>query len=94
MKKKSPRLASFAAAAGAVALVWDLSSNPEKVVKAGQMARDTALGAAYYTVVPLVGAAAKIAGADPLRRRIARADSYWIPRSYTKQTNRQFERTS
>jgi hypothetical protein len=46
----------------------------------------------YYLVVTPYGVVTRLAGRDPLRRRGARAGSYWVERKATRQTREQFER--
>ncbi|HEX8117037.1 MAG TPA: SxtJ family membrane protein, partial [Pyrinomonadaceae bacterium] len=46
----------------------------------------------YYLVVTPYGFVTRLAGRDPLRRRGAEAESYWVERKTTRQTREQFER--
>jgi hypothetical protein len=46
----------------------------------------------YYLVVTPYGVVTRLAGRDPLRRRGAKAESYWVERGATRQTREQFER--
>ena len=46
----------------------------------------------YYLVVTPYGFITRLVGRDPLRRRGARAGSYWVERKATRQTREQFER--
>ena len=46
----------------------------------------------FYGVMTPVGFFLRLAGRDPLRRRRAASDSYWIPRPKTRQDREQFER--
>jgi hypothetical protein len=46
----------------------------------------------FYLVFTPYGLVMRLCGRDPLRRRGARRDSYWIPRKVTRQTKEQFER--
>ena len=46
----------------------------------------------YYLVVTPYGVVTRLAGRDPLRRRGAKAESYWVERKATRQTREQFER--
>ena len=46
----------------------------------------------YYLVVTPYGVVTRLVGRDPLRRRGARAESYWVGRKVTRQAREQFER--
>ena len=46
----------------------------------------------YYLVITPYGFVTRLAGRDPLRRRGAKAESYWVERKSTRQTREQFER--
>jgi hypothetical protein len=46
----------------------------------------------YYLVVTPYGFVTRFAGRDPLRRRGAKAESYWVERKRTRQAREQFER--
>jgi hypothetical protein len=46
----------------------------------------------YYLVVTPYGVVTRLLGRDPLRRRGARGQSYWVERKATRQTREQFER--
>ncbi|MDT5293997.1 MAG: hypothetical protein QOJ76_877 [Acidobacteriota bacterium] len=46
----------------------------------------------YYLAVTPYGFVSRLARRDPLRRRGARRESYWIERKTTRQTREQFER--
>ncbi|MBV8858235.1 MAG: hypothetical protein JOZ02_14990 [Acidobacteria bacterium] len=46
----------------------------------------------YYLAVTPYGVVTRLAGRDPLRRRGAKAGSYWVGRKATRQTREQFER--
>ena len=46
----------------------------------------------YYLVVTPYGVVTRLVGRDPLRRRGAKAESYWVERKATRQTPEQFER--
>ena len=46
----------------------------------------------YYLVVTPYGVVTRLVGRDPLRRRGARARSYWVERKATRQAPEQFER--
>lgn len=46
----------------------------------------------YYGVLTPIGFVMRMAGRDPLRRRGARQESYWIPRPRVRQEHEQFER--
>ena len=46
----------------------------------------------YYLVVTPYGVVTRLAGRDPLRRRGAKAESYWVERKTTRQTREGFER--
>lgn len=46
----------------------------------------------YYGVFMPYGIVSRLAGRDPLRRRGARLDSYWVERKKTRQSKEQFER--
>ncbi|MBV8858756.1 MAG: hypothetical protein JOZ96_19175 [Acidobacteria bacterium] len=46
----------------------------------------------YYLVVTPYGFVTRLAGRDPLRRRGAKAESYWVERKTTRQAREQFER--
>jgi hypothetical protein len=46
----------------------------------------------YYLVVTPYGIVTRLVGRDPLRRRGAKAESYWVERKATRQTREQFER--
>jgi hypothetical protein len=91
VKDKSRKLAWCAAAAGTAMLSRELSFGADGPVDVTQ---DALLGTAYFGLMPLAGVATRLMGGDPLRRRTPPAESYWIQRSYTKQTSRQFERNS
>ena len=46
----------------------------------------------YYLAVTPYGLVTRLVGRDPLRRRGARAGSYWVERKATRQAREQFER--
>ncbi|HEX7315931.1 MAG TPA: SxtJ family membrane protein [Pyrinomonadaceae bacterium] len=46
----------------------------------------------YYLVVTPYGFVTRLVGRDPLRRRGAKAESYWVERKTTRQAPEQFER--
>ena len=46
----------------------------------------------YYLGVTPYGVVTRLVGRDPLRRRGAKAESYWVERKVTRQTREQFER--
>ena len=46
----------------------------------------------YYGVFMPYGLISRLAGRDPLKRRSAPGDSYWVERKTTRQTKEQFER--
>jgi hypothetical protein len=46
----------------------------------------------YYLVVTPYGVVTRLVGRDPLRRRGAKDESYWVERKATRQTREQFER--
>jgi hypothetical protein len=46
----------------------------------------------YYLVVTPYGVVTRLVGRDPLRRRGARGESYWVERIRTRQAREQFER--
>ena len=46
----------------------------------------------YYLVVTPYGVVTRLVGRDPLRRRGAAQESYWVERKATRQTREQFER--
>jgi hypothetical protein len=46
----------------------------------------------YYLVVTPYGVVTRLVGRDPLRRRGARSESYWVERKTTRQAREQFER--
>jgi hypothetical protein len=46
----------------------------------------------FYGVMTPVGVVMRLVGRDPLNRRRAASDSYWIPRPKTRQDHEQFER--
>ena len=46
----------------------------------------------FYGVFTPYGLVMRLFGRDPLHRRGARRESYWIPRKTTRQTKEQFER--
>lgn len=46
----------------------------------------------YYLVMTPYGIVTRLLGRDPLRRRGAKAESYWVERKSTRQTREQFER--
>jgi hypothetical protein len=46
----------------------------------------------YYLAITPYGFISRLAGRDPLRRRGARRESYWIERKQTRQAREQFER--
>ena len=50
------------------------------------------LSLVYYLVVTPLGLVLRLVGHDPLRRRGARRESYWIPRQYPRQSRSGFER--
>jgi hypothetical protein len=46
----------------------------------------------YYLVVTPYGFVTRLVGRDPLRRRGAKAESYWVERKASRQPREQFER--
>jgi hypothetical protein len=46
----------------------------------------------YFLVFVPYGLVSRLFRRDPLRRRAAKAESYWIPREETRQAREQFER--
>ncbi len=46
----------------------------------------------YYLVFTPYGFVTRLVGRDPLRRRGARGESYWVERKVTRQSREQFER--
>jgi len=50
------------------------------------------LSALYYTAFTAYGIVSKLFSRDPLNRRSAKKDSYWIPRPGTRQPKERFER--
>lgn len=46
----------------------------------------------FYAVFTPYGIISRLAGRDPLKRRSANEDSYWIPRKRMRQTKEGFER--
>lgn len=46
----------------------------------------------YYLVVTPYGVVTRLVGRDPLRRRGAKGESYWVERKTTRQSREQFER--
>jgi len=46
----------------------------------------------YYGVLTPIGFVMRLTGWDPLSRRRARQDSYWLPRPRARQEREQFER--
>lgn len=46
----------------------------------------------YYLVVTPYGVVTRLVGRDPLGRRGARGESYWVERKATRQSREQFER--
>ncbi|HLL73738.1 MAG TPA: SxtJ family membrane protein [Pyrinomonadaceae bacterium] len=50
------------------------------------------LGLMYYGVFTIYGVVSRLVGRDPLRRRGAGAESYWVERKTTRQAREQFER--
>jgi hypothetical protein len=46
----------------------------------------------YYLMVTPYGVVSRLAGRDPLNRRGARRESYWVERKRTRQPREQFER--
>lgn len=50
------------------------------------------LSAVFYLIFTPVRIVTRVLGRDPLNRRGKRRDSYWIPRSKTRQSPEQFER--
>ena len=46
----------------------------------------------YYLAVMPYGVVTRLVGRDPLRRRGAAQESYWVERKVTRQTREQFER--
>ena len=46
----------------------------------------------YYLVVTPYGVVTRLVGRDPLRRRGAKGESYWVERKTTRQPREQFER--
>jgi polyferredoxin len=46
----------------------------------------------FYGALTPYGFVSRLAGRDPLKRRARRQESYWIPRTRTRQTREQFER--
>ena len=51
------------------------------------------LSIVYYIAITPFGVVKKIFGGDPLERRAARGDSYWIHRSVARQSKEQFEQS-
>ena len=51
------------------------------------------LGLMFYGVFTPYRLVGRLVGRDPLTRRGARRDTYWLPRKVTRQTPEQFERT-
>jgi len=47
----------------------------------------------FYLVITPYGWIGKLFGRDPLNRRAAGRDSYWVPRKHSRQTKEQFERS-
>lgn len=50
------------------------------------------LFAMFYGLITPFGLLGKLFGRDPLNRRAAARESYWIPRKESKQSREQFER--
>jgi hypothetical protein len=50
------------------------------------------LSVMYYGVLAPIGAVLRLLGRDPLNRRRAPSESYWIPRPKPRQDREQFER--
>jgi hypothetical protein len=50
------------------------------------------LGAMFYFVMTPIGWIVRLTGADPLNRRKAAQETYWIPRQVTRPAPEQFER--
>jgi hypothetical protein len=46
----------------------------------------------YYLAITPYGFISRLAGRDPLRRRGARGETYWVERKRTRQAREQFER--
>jgi hypothetical protein len=46
----------------------------------------------YYLAITPYGFISRLAGRDPLRRRGARRETYWVERKRTRQAREQFER--
>jgi hypothetical protein len=46
----------------------------------------------YYLIIMPYGFVTRLVGRDPLRRRGAARESYWVERKATRQTREQFER--
>jgi hypothetical protein len=46
----------------------------------------------YYLLVTPYGFVTRLVGRDPLRRRGAKSESYWVERKTTRQAREQFER--
>ena len=46
----------------------------------------------YYLVVTPYGVVTRLVGRDPLRRRGAKGESYWVERKTTRQAREGFER--
>jgi hypothetical protein len=46
----------------------------------------------FYFVFTPYGIISRLAGRDPLNRRAAKGESYWLPRKRTRQTKEGFER--
>lgn len=51
------------------------------------------LSIVYYIAITPFGLVKKVFGGDPLGRRAARADSYWIRRPVARQSKEQFEQS-
>ena len=58
----------------------------------GQINSRVLLTLVYYLVVTPYGIVTRLVGRDPLRRRGASAESYWVERKTTRQAREQFER--
>ena len=50
------------------------------------------LGAMFYLVMTPIGWIVRLTGGDPLNRRAAARESYWVPRETTRPAPEQFER--
>ena len=50
------------------------------------------LGGMFYLVMTPIGWIVRVTGGDPLNRRRAPQESYWIPRQVTRPAPEQFER--